>query len=133
MFQEGVKKTIFPALQAHKNSPNSIRGQRKFIRTLTNSLPPNLPCPPRQRHAGRWQATTHTASDAVNMTYLWHWIPSLTLEKFQVIVNSLFRDLCNYPSRHMCAISLPPIFSFGNNFSKNPTIQYISRFSTRVL
>ena len=53
-----------------------------------------------------------------------HWFPSLTFQQFQVLFNSLFKVLCIFPSRYLCAIGLPPIFSFiwnlPHNLSCNP-------------
>ena len=60
MFQDGVKKIIFPASRAHSDSPHSIRGQGKSIRTPPKRLPPVLPSPTRQSHAIRQQATAPT-------------------------------------------------------------------------
>ena len=53
-----------------------------------------------------------------------HWFPSLPFQQFQVLFNSLFKVLCIFPSRYLCAIGLPPIFSFiwnlPHNLSCNP-------------
>ena len=53
-----------------------------------------------------------------------HWFLSLTFQQFQVLFNSLFKVLCIFPSRYLCAIGLPPIFSFiwnlPHNLSCNP-------------
>ena len=51
-------------------------------------------------------------------TEIWragHWFPSLQLQQFQVLFNSLFKVLCIFPSRYLYAIGLPPIFSFRWN------------------
>ena len=37
------------------------------------------------------------------------------LQQFQVLFNSLFKVLCIFPSRYLCAIGLPPVFSFRWN------------------
>ncbi len=44
-----------------------------------------------------------------------HWFPSLPFQQFQVLLNSLFKVLCIFPSRYLYAIGLPPIFSFRWN------------------
>ena len=44
-----------------------------------------------------------------------HWFPSLPFQQFQVLFNSLFKVLCIFPSRYLCAIGIPPIFSFRWN------------------
>lgn len=55
-----------------------------------------------------------------------HWFPSLPFQQFQVLFNSLFKVLCIFPSRYLCTIGLPPIFSFRRNLpptlSINPKI-----------
>ncbi|KAL7465815.1 hypothetical protein ACHAXS_006579 [Conticribra weissflogii] len=53
------------------------------------------------------------------MTQLWHWFPSLPFQQFQVLFNSLFKVLCIFPSRYLCAIGIPPIFSFRWNLPPN--------------
>ena len=55
------------------------------------------------------------ASSKRNMTRATHWFPSLPFRQFQVLFNSLFKVLCIFPSRYLCAIGLPPIFSFRWN------------------
>ena len=48
-----------------------------------------------------------------------HWFHSLPFQQFQVLFNSLFKVLCIFPSRYLCAIGLPPIFSFRRNLPPN--------------
>ena len=43
------------------------------------------------------------------------WFPSLPLPQFQVLFNSLFKVLCIFPSRYLCTIGFPPVFSFRRN------------------
>ena len=71
MFQDRVKKTIFPASQAHSDSLHSIRGQGKLIRTSPKRLPTDLPSPPTQSHAGRRKSTAPTpqAVQEIWLTY----------------------------------------------------------------
>ena len=44
-----------------------------------------------------------------------HWFPLLPFQQFQVLFNSLFKVLCIFPSRYLCAIGLPPVFSLRWN------------------
>jgi hypothetical protein len=53
-----------------------------------------------------------TASSGKSIAKLWHWFPSLPFQQFQVLFNSLFKVLCIFPSRYLCTIGIPPIFSF---------------------
>ena len=53
------------------------------------------------------------------MTKLRHWFPSLPFQQFQVLFNSLFKVLCIFPSRYLCTIGVPPIFSFRWNLPPN--------------
>ncbi|KAL7426862.1 hypothetical protein ACHAXH_001263 [Discostella pseudostelligera] len=53
------------------------------------------------------------------MTKLRHWFPSLPFQQFQVLFNSLFKVLCIFPSRYLCTIGIPPIFSFRWNLPPN--------------
>ena len=46
-------------------------------------------------------------------------VPSLPFQQFQVLFNSLFKVLCIFPSRYLCAIGLPPIFSFMWHLPQN--------------
>ena len=48
-----------------------------------------------------------------------HWFHSLPFQQFQVLFNSLFKVLCIFPSRYLCAIGLPPVFSFRWNLPPN--------------
>ena len=54
-----------------------------------------------------------------SMTKPRHWFPSLPFEQFQVLFNSLFKVLCIFPSRYLCTIGIPPIFSFRRNLPPN--------------
>ena len=74
-----------------------------------------------------WPTQIHSAlttSSKRSMNKLRHWFPSLPFQQFQVLFNSLFKVLCIFPSRYLCAIGLPPIFSFiwnlPHNLSCNP-------------
>ena len=60
-----------------------------------------------------------SASRRGSMTTLRHWFPSLPFQQFQVLFNSLFKVLCIFPSRYLCAIGLPPIFSFMWHLPQN--------------
>ena len=60
-----------------------------------------------------------TTSSRRNMTERWHWFPSLPFQQFQVLFNSLFKVLCIFPSRYLCTIGIPPIFSFRWNLPPN--------------
>ena len=99
--------------QIEKNTPEEATSRPTIS-------PQTKPCWPAASHSA------HTTRGAGNMTNLWHWFPSLPLQQFQVLFNSLFKVLCIFPSRYLCAIGLPPIFSFRRNFppalSINPKI-----------
>ena len=91
MFQDGVKKTILSA---------------SFIPAVGYS-----------RDKEPWPASATALCPQANRE-IWqtgHWFPSLTFQQFQVLFNSLFKVLCIFPSRYLCAIGLPPIFSFRWN------------------
>jgi hypothetical protein len=60
-----------------------------------------------------------TTSSKRSMTKLRHWFPSLPFQQFQVLFNSLFKVLCIFPSRYLCTIGIPPIFSFRWNLPPN--------------
>jgi hypothetical protein len=60
-----------------------------------------------------------TASSGKSIAKLWHWFPSLPFQQFQVLFNSLFKVLCIFPSRYLCTIGIPPIFSFRWNLPPN--------------
>ena len=61
------------------------------------------------------QHSAQTTSGSGNILQRRHWFPSLTFQQFQVLFNSLFKVLCIFPSRYLCTIGLPPIFSFRWN------------------
>ena len=77
---------------------------------------------PTRRHPTQTNQAWHTlvtalrpASRGRSMTQLRHWFPSLPFQQFQVLFNSLFKVLCIFPSRYLCAIGLPPKFSLRWN------------------
>jgi hypothetical protein len=47
------------------------------------------------------------------MTVPRYWFQTFPFGQFHVLFNSLFRVLCNFPSRYLFAIGLSPVFSFG--------------------
>ena len=47
------------------------------------------------------------------------YIPTRDPQQFQVLFNSLFKVLCIFPSRYLCTIGVPPIFSFRWNLPPN--------------
>ena len=57
--RQGKPKKI-QASRAHSDSPHTIRGQGKSIKTPPKSLPTDLPSTSRKIHAGQWQATAPT-------------------------------------------------------------------------
>ena len=120
-----------------RDYPRSPPGQNRPVRTphegatsRTATCPEENPCWPATRHSAP------TASGGGNMTCLWHWFPSLPFQQFQVLFNSLFKVLCIFPSRYLCAIGLPPIFSFRRNLpptlSINPKILDSSRMPAKA-
>ncbi len=46
-------------------------------------------------------------------------VPLHPFQQCQVPFNSLFKVLCIFPSRYLCTISIPPIFSFRWNLPPN--------------
>ena len=44
-----------------------------------------------------------------------HWFSSPPFQQVQVLFNSPFKVLCIFPSRYLCAIGLPPVFSLRWN------------------
>jgi len=42
-----------------------------------------------------------------------NWFRSFPSQQFQALFDSFFKVLCIFPSRYLCAIGLPPVFSFG--------------------
>ena len=48
------------------------------------------------------------------------WFHSFTYKQFHILLNSLFKVLCNFPSRYLFAIGLALIFSF--RWSLPPTL-----------
>jgi hypothetical protein len=69
-----------------------------------------------------WPTQCHSAlttGGKRSMTKLRHWFPSLPFQQFQVLFNSLFKVLCIFPSRYLCTIGIPPIFSFRWNLPPN--------------
>ena len=71
MFQEGVKKTILLSSRVHRDSPQYIGGQRKYITTPLKRLPSYLPFTPRQILA-EWQKATAPKPQVVEDILLTH-------------------------------------------------------------
>ena len=92
MFQDGVKKTI---------STKQVQPSPKFR--------------PSQTHRTTWVTQRSTCKHVKKYDTPKHWFPSLPFQQFQVLFNSLFKVLCIFPSRYLCAIGLPPIFSLRWN------------------
>ena len=104
MFQDGVKKTI---------SSSSVRTSA----SNEGHLPTRSSKGPNQK-----QHKPDTAPKPQAAREIWHdkhWFPSLPFQQFQVLFNSLFKVLCIFPSRYLCAIGLPPIFSFMWHLPQN--------------
>ena len=104
MFQDGVKKTISSDLSRYL----SPAGTERINSQAQTFPPPNQArttldtAPQPQARLGKYDTAGH-------------WFPSLPFQQFQVLFNSLFKVLCIFPSRYLCAIGLPPIFSFRWN------------------
>ena len=80
----------------------------------------------RPQRAHRWSAERHTLSrterqlaltarHAQHATFMIHrrhqWLYPFPSERFHVLLNSLFKVLCNFPSRYLFAIGLTVMFS----------------------
>ena len=101
MFQDGVKKTIYSSVSFSQDQYQQSNPASTLIPGWTNNENRQS-----QRRCHKWQRKYELAI---------HWFPSLPLQQFQVLFNSLFKVLCIFPSRYLYAIGLPPIFSFRWN------------------
>ena len=118
------KENHFPSITSTCVTPlGSPQDQTARLTTPRRSYPPSRrlsrdrnPCWPLPGHSAP------AASGRGNMTGHWHWFPSLPFQQFQVLFNSLFKVLCIFPSRYLCTIGLPPVFSFRRNLPPNLSI-----------
>jgi len=91
----------------------SRRGKENHFVRARSDLAQLLPDPIKPDHCSH--SATPTSEVGAEIWRAGHWFPSLQLEQFQVLFNSLFKVLCIFPSRYLYAIGLPPVFSFRWN------------------
>ena len=76
------------------------------VRTFSGSHESALRREPYMTHMTALTGTVESSSQHTS------WFHLFTYKRFHVLLNSLFKVLCNFPSRYLFAIGLAVIFSF---------------------
>src|SRR6266478_6234257 len=79
---------------------------------LAEALMPPVPALRENLIRHRQLPRTRTVESSSQQT---SWFHLFTYKRFHVLLNSLFKVLCNFPSRYLFAIGLAVIFSFRSS------------------
>lgn len=94
------------------NSQSSIVKREKCISWLTKRLTAS---------STKIKTAKPRLSRELNPLFNWtSWVHLFTCKRFHVLLNSLFKVLCNFPSRYLFAIGLTVVFSL--RWSLPPTL-----------